>query len=69
MSCFYSDGKYCMNLENVGSLRKKEKKKKKEGGRARRKCKLGRLDTGGFPLLSVCRIHLLIHNLSCIRVP
>lgn len=29
-----------------------------------RKHKLGRLDTGGFPLWSVCPTHLLIHNLG-----
>lgn len=34
-----------------------------------RKHKLGRLDTGGFPLWCVCPTHLLIHNLwGCIRV-
>lgn len=42
--------------------------KKEEEGK-KRKCKLGRLDTGSFPFLSVCHIHLLIHDLSCISVP
>lgn len=31
------------------------------------KLKLGRLDTGGFPLPAMCHNHLLIHILSCIR--